>query len=140
LSQPARIAREVVISSNTGGMLTIEFASMDLGATDNRQYQYQLEGYDPERIHAGVGRSATYTNLDPGEYTFKVWGSNRDGVWNQEPLTLQVMLLPPWYLTTWAKVLSALLVIVALIVLHRMRVRVLRRRWERERASAASAS
>ena len=139
LSQPARIAREVVISSNTGGMLTIEFASMDLGATDNRRYQYQLEGYDPERIHAGVGRSATYTNLDPGEYTFKVWGSNRDGVWNQEPLSLQVMLLPPWYLTTWAKVLSALLVIVVLIVLHRLRVRVLRRRWERERASAASA-
>ena len=47
-------------------------------------------------------RSATYTNLDPGDYIFRVKASNSDGVWNEEGASIKIIILPPWWQTTWA--------------------------------------
>jgi class 3 adenylate cyclase/ligand-binding sensor domain-containing protein len=127
LTMPAHLMRELILPYRAAGMLTIDFASMEYGSSRDRQYDYQLEGFDPDRIHAGLSRSANYTNIDPGGYTFKVWGRNRDGVWNEVPTTLRVHILPPWYMTTWAKVLALLSVIGGIVVYNRMRTRSLRR-------------
>src|SRR3970040_94752 len=54
--------------------------------------------------------SATYTNLDPGEYVFRVKGSNNDGVWNEEGASIKIIILPPWYQTTLAYLFYVLLI------------------------------
>src|SRR5690606_39494768 len=54
--------------------------------------------------YVGEKRSATYTNLDAGEYTFKLKAANNDGLWNTEPLNLHITVLPPWWKTNWALV------------------------------------
>jgi hypothetical protein len=51
---------------------------------------------------AGHDRSAVYTNLDPGTYTFRVRGDNRDGVWDTEGTAFKLVVLPPWWRTWWA--------------------------------------
>ena len=80
---------------------------------------------------AGTRRRATYTNLDPGTYTFRVRASNSDGVWTRTPTSLRVVIAPPWWETWWAYVLYAALAIGALAYgLRQERARVVRRERE----------
>ncbi len=123
LSEPAHLARALVISYREAGMLSFDFASMDFAASKSRAYQYQMEGFDPQRIEAGLAHSTNYTNLNPGDYTLKVWARNRDGIWNAEPISLKITILPPWYLTVLAKVLAGLLLMGAVLLFIRWRTR-----------------
>lgn len=79
--------------------VSFEFASMDFTYPEKNEYQYKLEGFERDWIHSGTTHSATYTNLDPGTYTFRVKGSNNDGTWNEEGASVQLFILPPWYMT-----------------------------------------
>ncbi|MBK8340585.1 MAG: response regulator [Flavobacteriales bacterium] len=130
LKVPTHLAQELVIPYAEASMLSIDFASMEYIALGNRTYQYQLEGYDRQRIDAGQTHSANYTNLDPGAYIFKVWGSNRDGVWNTDPIALRITILPPWYLTIWAKVSAALVFAGAVLLFIRIRTGGLKKQKE----------
>ncbi|MBK8228027.1 MAG: response regulator [Flavobacteriales bacterium] len=130
LKVPTHLAEELVIPYAEASMLSIDFASMEYIALGNRTYQYQLEGYDRQRIDAGQAHSANYTNLDPGDYTFKVWGRNRDGVWNAEPIALRITILPPWYLTIWAKVAAVLILAGAVLLFIRIRTGGLKKQKE----------
>ncbi len=80
---------------------TIEFAALDYTIPEQNKYKYMLEGLDEDWIDAFDNRSATYTNLNPGIYTFKVKGSNNDKVWNEEPTEIQIKVIPPFYKTIW---------------------------------------
>ena len=60
-----------------------------------------LHGYEKKWIYDN-NRTSTYTNLDPGEYTFSFKGSNRDGVWNETGKTISITINPPWWFTFWA--------------------------------------
>lgn len=60
-----------------------------------------LEGYDQDWIYDNRNFAA-YTNLDPGTYKFKVRAANAYGIWNEEGLTLEITILPPWWRTLWA--------------------------------------
>jgi signal transduction histidine kinase/DNA-binding response OmpR family regulator/ligand-binding sensor domain-containing protein len=83
--------------------LTIEFSSMELNSPEKNIYRHKLEGYDQEWIETDFrARTATYTNLPAGEYTFRVKASNRHGVWSDNERTLKVNILPPPWRTTWA--------------------------------------
>ncbi|MDX1641411.1 MAG: two-component regulator propeller domain-containing protein, partial [Balneolaceae bacterium] len=83
-------------------VITFEFASLDFSAPYKNQYAYKLDGYNEDWISSGNLASATYTNLPHGEYVFRVKGSNNDGVWNEEGLSLAVIVSPPWWHTWWA--------------------------------------
>lgn len=83
-------------------VITFEFASLDYSAPKKNQYAYKLDGYNNDWISSGNLGSATYTNLPNGEYTFRVKGSNNDGIWNEEGLSLAVIISPPWWHTWWA--------------------------------------
>lgn len=83
-------------------VFTIEFVSLDYNSPLKNRYMYMLEGFDDEWIDAGNRRFVTYTNLDPGKYTFLVKGSNSDGVWNPTPRKLVIRVRPPWYTTNLA--------------------------------------
>jgi methyl-accepting chemotaxis protein/ligand-binding sensor domain-containing protein len=83
----------------------IEFASLSLLVPEKNQYAYKMEGFDKEWIYSGSINNASYTNLDPGEYTFRVKASNNDGLWNEEGVSLKIIVLPPWWETTLFRIL-----------------------------------
>ncbi len=82
---------------------SLEFSALNYVNPERNQYKYKLEPYQKEWISTTAdSRSAQYTNLDPGTYTFRVIGSNNDGIWNQEGATLVIVIFPPWWQTWWA--------------------------------------
>ena len=82
--------------------ITFKFAALDFSLPTRNKYTYLLDNYDETWREPSNKNSAEYTNLDPGSYRFQVKGSNRDGVWNDTPTTLWVIISPPWWQTWWA--------------------------------------
>lgn len=80
-------------------VFTIEYVGVNYTRPEKNQYAYYLEGFEDTWNFVGNSRSATYTNLSPGNYVFKVKAANNDGVWNETPTTLHLTLLPPWWST-----------------------------------------
>lgn len=85
-------------------------AALSYQASDMNTLMYKLEGYDSEWYVAGRS-PITYSNLPYGTYTLMVKGANSDGVWNPNPKTLQIRILPPFYLSVWAYIVYALLLV-----------------------------
>ncbi len=115
-------------------IITFEFASLDYAAPNKNKYAYMLEGFDNGWNYSGTNRTATYTNLDPGSYTFRVKGTNGDGVWNERGTSIQIIVLPPYYKTWWFRGGVLVIVIGSLIVIVRRRFTILRReqQWQEE--------
>jgi len=79
-----------------------EFASLSYSNAMKNEYKYQLTGYDPDWIKTDAkNRRATYTNMTGGKYTFKVLGSNKDGIWNDLPIEIEIKIIPPFWKTLW---------------------------------------
>lgn len=95
-------------------IITLEFAALSYKNPSQNQYAYQLEGFNKEWIHLGNKREVTFTSLQPGAYTFRVKGSNDDGVWNEEGASLRIVVLPPWWRTQGAMLLWTMLIALAL--------------------------
>lgn len=83
-------------------VFTIEYSGISYTRPEKNNYAYYLEGYETSWNYVGEKRSATYTNLDHGDYVFKLISSNNDGVWNETPLELKITILPAWWQTNWA--------------------------------------
>lgn len=88
--------------------LTFEFVALDYTNPEKNQYAYKMEGFDENWINAGARRFASFTNLDPGNYVFKVKGSNSDGVWNEDGVAVKIAIAPPPWKTWWAYALYVL--------------------------------
>jgi signal transduction histidine kinase/ligand-binding sensor domain-containing protein len=102
---------------------TIHYSALDFVDPPRNQYRYQLEGIDRAWVDAGNRTTATYTNIPPGEYEFKVVGSNSDGIWNLDGKTLTVRVLPTLYQTWYFKAgIVALIAALALWFFH-LRIR-----------------
>lgn len=108
------------------GIVTFEFAALEFSAPEKNQYAYTLDNFNSNWIVAGNVRSATYTNLPPGSYTFRVKASNNDGLWNDNGLALALTVVPPWWKTTWAYALYALLAVSAIVAVRRYELNRLR--------------
>jgi len=94
---------------------TIEFSAMEMTAPEKNRYQYTLEGYNSTWVETDrKHREATYTNLPPGDYVFKVKASNNHGVWSDDERNLTVTILPPPWRTWWAYAGYGILIAVAL--------------------------
>jgi PAS domain S-box-containing protein len=92
-----------------------EFAALDYTNPKKNQFAYKLEGFDKDWIYAGTRRYATYTNLDGGTYTFRVKGSNNDGVWNEEGTSVKIIITPPPWKTWWAYTLYVVVLVTAVL-------------------------
>lgn len=91
---------ESVTLKHNENVFSIEFAALSYFHPIKSQYKYKLEGFNKEWLTAdGKSRKVTYTNLDPGEYTFRVIASNNDGFWNEEGTSLKINVLPPFWKT-----------------------------------------
>ncbi len=111
---------------------SFEFAALSFTRPDNNQYAYMLEGFDDSWIESGTRRYANYTNVPAGDYTFRIRGSNNDGVWNQEGTSIAIAVRPPPWKTWWAYTLYSL-ALVSMITLY---VRSQKKELEHERAIA----
>lgn len=103
-------------------VLTFYFTVMDFAAPEKNQYAYMLENFDQEWIYSGNKKEATYTNLSPGEYVFRVKGSNNDGVWNEIGTSVRITVLPSWWNTWWFRLITISTIIFMLAFIYFSRV------------------
>ena len=102
--------------------ISFDFVALDFLMPEQNEYAYRLEGLDPDWVYAGNRRHADYPNLSPGDYVFRVKGSNSDGVWNEAGVSLKVTIKPPFWGTWWFQSLAVLVVGMTLVAGYRVRV------------------
>lgn len=105
--QPAGAHKRMILS-HTQNDITFDFVALDYRNPHLNQYQYQLENYEKAWVQAGTQRNARYTNLDPGDYTFRARAANSNGIWSIEDTVFQFRILKPWWATWWAYLLYGL--------------------------------
>jgi len=104
-------------------VFSLEFASLDYTAPMQNKYRYMLEGFDDEWINVDANkRYASYTNLDPKSYTFRVQATNSDGIWSTKERALEIEVLPAWWATLWFKGLVLILLISSGVWIYRWRI------------------
>ena len=102
---------------------TFRFSALNYIFSEKNQYAYIMEGFEKDWNYVGNKKEATYTNLDPGKYTFRVKASNNDGVWNETGTSIRIIVLPPWWNTWWFRliIISAIILIFVSVFLSRVR-------------------
>ena len=121
LQKPIYLTDKIVLKYEYN-MISFDFAAMDFSQSGKNLYQYKLDGFDKEWIQSGTQHFATYTNLDPGSYTFHVKGSNSDGVWNEAGTSIQLIILPPWFMTWWFRTAAVIIILSAAYAFYRYRL------------------
>ncbi len=114
-------SKEVVLSYNQN-VFSFQFAALDYNAPEVNQYAYKMEGFDNDWIYSGTRRYVTYTNLNPGKYTFKVKATNSDGIWNKSFSQISVIVTPPFWGTLWFRGLLLLTIMGILYSVYRFRL------------------
>lgn len=112
-------ATETLHLSYKHKFFSLSFAALDYSAPEKNRYAYRMENFDEHWNEAGNAHTATYTNLDPGQYVFRVKASNSDGVWNEAGATLHIRIDPPPWKTWWAYSFYLLATVGALYLLRR---------------------
>ena len=120
LSKSITQAKEVRLNHHQS-VISFAFAALNYTLPVKNQYAYMMEGFDNEWNYVGTARTATYTNLDPGTYHFKVKASNNDGVWNEEGTSVKIVIKPPIWQTWWFRTILIMLVIVLIVLVIRAR-------------------
>ncbi len=92
-------------------VFSFDFVSIHLGQPQKHQFAYKLEGLEENWNYVGNNRTATYTNLDAGDYLFRVKASNGNGIWNEKGKSVHLKILPPWWETTLFRIILALMVV-----------------------------
>lgn len=103
--------------------ISIEMTALHYGIPEQNQYQYYLENYDNDWRMNGAYRLAHYTNLDPGTYTFHAKSANADGFWNEDPVSLVIVIHPPWWATIRAYLLYGLIIAGIITLVWRQQLR-----------------
>lgn len=111
---------------------SIEFSSLDFRDPKKTQYAYMLDGFDEDWVFANNQTKATYTNLSPGDYTFKVMCTNHGGQWNSQVRNLNIIITPPWWRTTFAYLAYLILAILAYIAIRQVLIRINKYRQDLE--------
>lgn len=97
-------------------VFSFEFAALNYAISEQNQYAFMMEGFETEWNFVGNRNYATYTNLNPGDYTFKVKAANNDGLWNEIGASIKITITPPFWKTLWFKLI--LIALFAFIMLH----------------------
>jgi len=126
-SLPSRGAVTVPPGANR---LEIRYTALSFIAPQQLRFRYQLEGSDPHWVEASHERSAHYTHLSPGRYTFRVFACNSDGVWNSTGATLAITMQPRYYQTWWFQCAALALAIASLTALVGFRLKQSRERQQ----------
>ncbi|MEO8232183.1 MAG: two-component regulator propeller domain-containing protein [Ignavibacteriota bacterium] len=98
---------------------TFKFSSTDYNTSEQIQFKYKLEGFDADWINSASNRTATYTNINPGNYRFIVKGTNSDGIWSEQEASVSLIISQPYWRTIWAYLLYVALISLGLYAIRR---------------------
>ena len=107
-----------------------QYAGLSYAAPSRIRYRYMLEGFDKQWTDAGTRRTAYYTNLPAGHYTFRVQAASNDSLWNDTGATLTFSIRPPFYRSFWFILLTLAALTALAVLLYRLRLRRLRSQFE----------
>lgn len=110
----------------------LSFVALNYTIPRQNQYAYKLDGFDKDWNYTGAGNTASYTNLDPGEYTFRVKAANNDGIWSSADTTIKVFVKPPFWRTTYAYIFYMLAIGGTLLYSRHKGISRLRKRFAAE--------
>jgi signal transduction histidine kinase len=131
---PLEIWQAAISTANTAieigpeeGNFEIEYTALSFINPENLRFKYKLEGLDPDWVDAGTRRTAYFSHVAPGGYTFRVIAANSDGVWNMEGKSFRIVVVPPFYRRWWFLLLSGLALIGLATFAYQYRIRQMRR-------------
>ncbi len=129
LNQERKFDRQIYLMdsiriSYSENYISFTFAALDYRDPDKNQYAYKLEGFDSDWVYCGARHTASYTNLPGGTYTFRVKGSNNDGLWNETGTSLAVRVSRPPWLTAYAFAFYVLVLVVSVYALATRRSKI----------------
>lgn len=105
-------------------VFSVEFAALHFADPLHNRYAYKLEGFDKNWVYTDANhRVATYTNLEPGKYLFRVKAATKEGHWNEQGTSLVIVITPPFWKTWWFRLLVAIVVLGSIYLAYRMRIR-----------------
>lgn len=115
-------AKEIHLSYNQS-VFSIDFAALNYTHPEKIEYAYQLSGFDKKWNYVGGQRKATYTNLNPGTYTFRVKASDSDGYWSEQGREITIIINPAWYVTWWAYTIYVMIIsgLAAVFIIYKNR-------------------
>jgi len=111
--------------------LTFSYQAINLTEANTIEYAYKLDGFDKNWVNAGKERSANYTNLNPDTYTFRVKARYENGEWSTNETTIQLHVLPAWWMTIWFKILLGLIILTSPLAYVTLRIKRLRQQREK---------
>jgi DNA-binding NtrC family response regulator/ligand-binding sensor domain-containing protein len=124
------LAEQIELSYNQNDII-LEYVALHYSRSKEITYEYKLDSYDKNWRKAGTNRFATYTNLEPGDYTFFVKAISSDGVDSKKPVSLKIVIIPPFWQTIWFKGLIIFIFISLLYLGYRIRVNQLEQKRKR---------
>ncbi|MES2730521.1 MAG: two-component regulator propeller domain-containing protein [Bacteroidota bacterium] len=122
LTKPISETKAITLSYKES-VFSLAFASLNYTSPEKKEYSYQLEGFDKGWNNVGTQRTATYTNLDAGEYLFKVRGLDSQGRWSQQMASLKITITPAFWQTWWFIILLLLTILGSGVAFYRMRIK-----------------
>jgi signal transduction histidine kinase/ligand-binding sensor domain-containing protein/DNA-binding response OmpR family regulator len=135
--------RENIITANEINLdykqnFALSFVGLNYTAPEQNQYEYKLEGFDKDWINIGNASTVSYTNIDPGKYTFRVRASNNNGVWNTQGTSIKIYVRPPFWRSIYAYIFYAVIIASTLFYLRHRGIEKIRRKYilEQERFHA----
>lgn len=108
--------------SHDQSVISFEYASLDYLSPDKKSYAYIMEGFDKAWNYVGDKNTAVYTNIPPGHYVFRVKSQNSAGVWSPTILSLEVIIVPPYWLSWWFESLVVIFIVGCVYGIYRFRV------------------
>ncbi|MBC7743546.1 MAG: response regulator [Flavobacterium sp.] len=130
LKQDISLTKSVTLSHDQS-VFSFRFTSLNYTIPEKNQFAYFLEGFDKSWNFVNKRRTATYTNLDPGKYTFRVKAANADGIWNSESKAIEIIITPPFYGTWWFRFLVIISVSGSIFLVYKRRLHAIRRQRDR---------
>ena len=117
---------ELILNHKQSAVISLEFVSISYIQSEKKQFAYKMEGFDKDWVYSGNKREVTYTNLDPGQYVFRVKASNHDNLWNEKGVSIKIIIQPPWWQTAGFRILVMLFIISVFISFYLIKTRTLK--------------
>ena len=129
---PQSLGKTKVITLNYDqSFFSLDFIALNYSHSENIKYAYKLDGFDESWVSINNNTTASYTNLSPGEYTFQVKAANNDGIWNDKPTSIKIIVKPPFWLTWWFKIGTVLTVCGVVLLIYKRRIQIIEKQKEK---------
>lgn len=128
---------EAITLTHEHHTFSLEFAALNYIHSENNEYAYMMEGLEESWNYFGKRRFVTYANLAPGDYIFRVKASNNHGIWNEDGVSLEITVLPPFWVTWWFRLVLFILALLLIFAAYRVRTRLILKRNQELEAEVA---